>query len=172
MGSGYRWETLWGMRILAALDGIVAPKGEQLIRLAREHELIVSHRAEIDDARHLRLILRNALPERDVVTVLIHVVVLGDPDGPSRLAEPQAIAELRSLRALVEAGSLVLCGIAARPVSVDGIGEMRAVDASVDTDRTTTLLARRLDADMLVILDDGPVRELPAAEFEPSRQQR
>lgn len=164
------------MRILAALSGPTAPNGDRLIQLANEHELVVSHRAEDDGARCLSLALRNALPERDVVTVLTHVVVAGGADGPPgaapRPVEPHAIAELRSLRALVDAGSLVLCSIAPRPVSVDGIGEMRGVEASVDADRTATLLARRLDVDMLVMLGDGPVRRVSAAEFEPPRQRR
>lgn len=156
----------FSMRILAALGGLAAPRGDQLVRLAREHELIVGHRAGIDGARRLHLSLRNALPDRDVVTVLTHVVLAAgdpgvEPGAATRTAEPRAIAELRSLRALLEAGSLVLCSIAEKPVSVDGIGEMRGVDVAVDVRRTMELLARRLDADLLFVPDGderGPRR--------------
>lgn len=139
----------------------------------------------------LELALRNALPGRDLVTVLSAVVVdaedgahapskpigpvyaaeearrlvaergwsIGpDGDGFRRLVpspEPQAIVELRSLRTLIEAGALVICaGGGGIPVALNGDGTMHGVEAVVDKDLTAALLARRLDADLLVMLTD------------------
>jgi carbamate kinase len=192
-----------------------------LAELAGEHELIVTHGngpqvgllalqsesypavgpypLDVLDAESegmvghmLELALRNALPGRDVVTVLTEVVVSPDdpafahpskPIGPvydaveaGRLAaergwtigpdgdahrrlvpspEPQAIAELRSLRTLVDSGALLICaGGGGIPVTVDAAGTMRGVEAVIDKDLTAALLARRLDADLLLMLTD------------------
>jgi carbamate kinase len=140
----------------------------------------------------LELGLRNALPDRDVVTVLTEVVVdaedpafgkptkpigpvyreeearrlrldrgwtLGrDGDGYRRLVaspEPRAVPEIRSLRTLVGAGTLVICaGGGGIPVTIDGLGTMHGVEAVVDKDLTASLLARRLDADLMLLLTD------------------
>ncbi|MEZ5077723.1 MAG: hypothetical protein R2725_09790 [Solirubrobacterales bacterium] len=145
------------MRILVSLGSEESSSGDgMLASLARDHELVVSHLSGRFDA--LRLALRNLLPERDVVSVLTHVVLGAEESGVSarEVAEPRAIAELRSLRALIEAGSLVLCGIASRPLAVDGIGEMHPVEATVDADLAASLLARRLDADLFLLLGRGP----------------
>jgi carbamate kinase len=152
--------------------------------LGAESEGMVGHMLE--------LALRNALPGREVVTVLTEVVVSpqdpafhrpSKPIGPvypeeeaRRLAaergwaigpdgngfrrlvpspDPHAIAELRSLRVLLDAGALVICaGGGGIPTVVDGAGEMRGVEAVIDKDLTAALLARRLDADMLLMLTD------------------
>jgi carbamate kinase len=69
--------------------------------------------------------------------------------------EPHAIAEIRSLRALLDAGALVICaGGGGIPVALDGLGTMRGIEAVIDKDLTAALLARRLDADLLVMLTD------------------
>jgi carbamate kinase len=68
---------------------------------------------------------------------------------------PHAITEIRSLRVLVDSGALVICaGGGGVPVVLDGVGNMHGVEAVVDMDLTAALLARRLDADMLVLLTD------------------
>jgi carbamate kinase len=81
-----------------------------------------------------------------------------DGDGFRRLVpspEPHAIAEIRSLRVLVGSGALVICaGGGGIPIALDGLGTMRGVEAVVDKDLTAALLARRLDADLLVMLTD------------------
>jgi carbamate kinase len=81
-----------------------------------------------------------------------------DGDGYRRLVpspEPHAIAEIRSLRVLVDSGALVICGGGGGvPVALDGLGTLCGVEAVVDKDLTAALLARRLDADMLVMLTD------------------
>ena len=146
----------------------------------------------------LGLALRNAMPERDVVTVLTEVVVSPDdpaflkpskPIGPvygeveaKRLArergwtvgrdgdayrrlvpspEPNAVAELRSLRGLIESGALLICaGGGGIPVTLDGAGTMRGVEAVIDKDLTAALLARRLEVDLLLMLTDVEAVEL------------
>jgi carbamate kinase len=81
-----------------------------------------------------------------------------DGDGYRRLVpspEPHAIAEIRSLRVLVDSGALVVCaGGGGVPVALDGIGNLHGVEAVIDKDLTAALLARRLDAEMLVMLTD------------------
>jgi carbamate kinase len=103
-----------------------------------------------------------------------------DDDGYRRLIpspEPHAIAEIRSLRVLVDSGALVVCaGGGGVPVALAGIGTLRGVEAVVDKDLTAALLARRLDADLLVMLTDvdavrldwGGPRERPLVSVDPS----
>jgi carbamate kinase len=158
------------MRILLALGGdTFLPPGEAatelnrrrnakaaakaIAKIAREHELIVTH--EDGAAAHtLELALRNALPERDVVSVLTQVVVaMDDP------AAPQAIAEVRSLRALLDAGALVICTAGTTvPVALDGLGTMYEVDAPIEQSLIVPLLARRVDAD--AVLNEADVDSL------------
>lgn len=69
--------------------------------------------------------------------------------------EPRAISELRSLRLLVEAGVLVICaGGGGIPVTVGADGRLRGIEGVIDKDLTAALLARRLDADLLLMLTD------------------
>ncbi|HMI80215.1 MAG TPA: carbamate kinase [Solirubrobacterales bacterium] len=103
-----------------------------------------------------------------------------DDGGYRRLVpapEPHAIAEIRSLRALLESGALVVCaGGGGIPVALDGLGTMHGVEAVVDKDLTAALLARRLDADLLLMLTDvgsvkrdwGGPNERPIGEVEPA----
>jgi carbamate kinase len=152
------------MRILVALGGnALLRRGEPasapnqrrnveraataLAELACEHELIVTHASGPRLGHILELALRNRLPERDVISVLTQVVV----DG----AEPNAIAEIRSLRVLVDSGALVLCTEGdSLPIALNGDGALHGVEAVIDEDLTAALLARRLDADALLLLTD------------------
>jgi carbamate kinase len=69
--------------------------------------------------------------------------------------EPNAIAEIRSLRTLVDSGALVICsGGGGIPIALNGDGTMHGVEAVVDKDLTAALLARRLDVDLLLMLTD------------------
>ena len=68
--------------------------------------------------------------------------------------EPLRVTELEAVRALVEAGTLVIaCGGGGIPV-VDRGGALRGVDAVIDKDRASALLAAGLGAERLVILTD------------------
>jgi carbamate kinase len=92
---------------------------------------------------------------------------------------PLEIAELGSIRALLGAGVIVVaCGGGGIPV-VSRNGYLKGVDAVIDKDRASALLAERLDAERLVILTEvpsvyrryrksnqEPIRELSAAEAE------
>lgn len=187
-----------------------------LAALAAEHELVVLGAEGDGTVGHgLELALRNALPERDVVTVLTEVVVdledpafarpskpvgplysaeqagslaegrgwtVGGEDGGYRRLlpspEPHAVAELPSLRRLVDGGALVVCaGGGGLPVTVDAMGMMRRVRAVVDEDLTAALLARRLGADLLLMLTDvdaihlgwGTERDTPIHRAEPAQ---
>lgn len=66
---------------------------------------------------------------------------------------PRKIIEMPAIEGLVEANQIVVCcGGGGIPVAVDSLGRIRGVAAVIDKDRTTALLARHLDAPMLVIL--------------------
>lgn len=170
--------------IAAAQQRDVEIAAQSLAALAEEHELIVTHGngPQVGRVGHLlEVALHNALPDRDVVTVLPEVVVdaaRGEGDGrrrPLGRLEPRAIAEPRSLRVLIESGALLVCG-GGIPVTLDPFGQMRGVEAVVDKDLTSALLARRLDADLFLMLtgvdavrlDWGEPQERPLAAATPA----
>ena len=135
--------------------------------------------------------LRNELPEREIATLLTQVEVSGDdpalanptkPIGPAdapRLVPspaPRRIVEIASIRRLADAGVLVVCaGGGGIPVVRRPDGRLTGLEAVVDKDRTTALLAAELAADALLLLTDvdaiyrdwpersAPVREIPVA---------
>lgn len=144
--------------------------------------------------------LANRCPDREVVTLLTHVEVAADdpafahptkPIGPRhdrRLVaspEPRAIVELHALRVLVDASVVVVCaGGGGIPVVADA-GVRRTVEAVVDKDLASGLLATSLGASELLLLTDvdavyddwggarptqitrATPRELRACTFEP-----
>jgi carbamate kinase len=161
------------MRVLVALGGKALPRrgdradavaqrdaaaaSEALARVAEEHEVVIAHSFDVRVGGAFALALRHALPDRDVATVLVDTVVGADDpgllDGPPVL-EPQAIVELHSLRTLIDAGVLVICAEGIGTTVAANDGTMRGIEAAIDTDLTAALLARRLDADLLVMLTD------------------
>ncbi|MGH2936883.1 MAG: carbamate kinase [Solirubrobacterales bacterium] len=69
--------------------------------------------------------------------------------------QPQAISELRSLRLLVDAGVMVICvGGGGILVTVGADGRLRGIEGVVDKDLTAALLARRLEAELLLLFTD------------------
>jgi carbamate kinase len=69
--------------------------------------------------------------------------------------EPHRILELGAIRTLVEAGALVVCaGGGGVPVVVTPGGGIRGVEAVIDKDLATALLARAIRADALLLLTD------------------
>lgn len=65
---------------------------------------------------------------------------------------PQAILELELIRQLLAAGSIVIaCGGGGIPVFKNERGDLQGVEAVIDKDHVTSLLARELDADLLMI---------------------
>lgn len=68
---------------------------------------------------------------------------------------PQAIHELRTIRQLVEDGTVVIaCGGGGAPIYDDPAKGWEGIDAVVDKDLASAVLARDLDAGLLLILTD------------------
>lgn len=82
------------------------------------------------------------------------------PDGSSwrrvvASPEPQHIYEVPSIRALVENGTVVVCaGGGGIPTVLEPGRILRGVEAVIDKDLASSLLAREIDADLLVIATD------------------
>ena len=73
---------------------------------------------------------------------------------------PRAIVELPVIRLLLDAGVVGVCtGGGGIPVVVDSNGTRHGVEAVVDKDRSSALLARQLGADALLLLTDVPAVE-------------
>jgi carbamate kinase len=74
---------------------------------------------------------------------------------------PRSIVELPTIRLLLEHGIVVVCaGGGGVPVVVDSSGARHGVEAVVDKDLASALLARLLDADLLLLLTDVSAVEL------------
>jgi carbamate kinase len=68
---------------------------------------------------------------------------------------PQRVVETRLIRLLLESGAVVVCaGGGGVPVVRDESGLLRGVEAVVDKDLTSAVLADALDADALLVLTD------------------
>jgi len=85
-------------------------------------------------------------------------VIAPDGDAHRRVVaspEPQAIAELHTIERLVGDDVIVIAaGGGGVPVAIDDHGDLAGVDAVVDKDLATSLLAQRLGADKLLLLTD------------------
>ena len=102
-------------------------------------------------------------PVYDAVTAQRLAAVSGwaiAPDGdkfrrvvPS--PEPKRIFEIQSIRRLVELGTIVICaGGGGIPTMYDDNGRLNGVEAVIDKDLASALLAEQLAADLLVIATD------------------
>ncbi len=70
---------------------------------------------------------------------------------------PQRIIELEVIRLLVDNGVIVICaGGGGIPTALDGDGHLYGIEAVIDKDLASGLLARSLDADRFVMLTDVP----------------
>jgi carbamate kinase len=84
--------------------------------------------------------------------------------------KPLRIVELSAIRMLVEAGAIVVCtGGGGIPVTVNGAGTLRGVEAVIDKDLAGELLARSLEADFFLMLTDvaAVMRDWGAADERP-----
>ena len=69
--------------------------------------------------------------------------------------EPRRIFEIDAIRTLMSLGTLVVCaGGGGIPTAYDAQGRLHGVEAVIDKDLASSLLARGLDADLLVIATD------------------
>jgi len=85
---------------------------------------------------------------------------------------PRRILELGTIRLLVEAGVTVICaGGGGIPVALDATSAIRGLEAVIDKDLTTALLAIELHADALLLLTDitAVLTDWPAPGGEPIR---
>ncbi|HET7507135.1 MAG TPA: hypothetical protein VFJ53_02140 [Solirubrobacterales bacterium] len=136
------------MRILLAANGSDSQTLAAVDRLLPQAEVVLTQAS--DSAPDLELALRNALPDREVVTVPVQVVV--DDEEPTA---PRGILGLRSLRTLIESGSLVICVLDRTPPVVIGkTGKMEPIGAAIETEPAFELLARRLDAQPIALRKD------------------
>lgn len=141
--------------------------------------------------------LANALPERNVASLLTQTVVDAldpafrkptKPIGPVYEARealslasergwhvapdgdrwrrvvaspiPRSVVELPTIRLLLDHDVLVVCaGGGGVPIIVGSDGARHGVEAVVDKDAATALVARELDADLLLLLTDVPAVE-------------
>jgi len=84
-------------------------------------------------------------------------VLAEQPDGRWRRVvaspRPQRVVEVAAVRAALDAGVVpIACGGGGVPVTEQAGGMLAGVDAVIDKDWTSALLAEQLDADLLVIL--------------------
>ncbi|MFI5256860.1 MAG: carbamate kinase [Gemmatimonadales bacterium] len=87
-----------------------------------------------------------------------HVVRLDGKGNERRVVgspQPRAIHELRTIRQLVESGTIVIaCGGGGAPIYDDPVKGWEGIDAVVDKDLAAAVLARDLEATLLLILTD------------------
>ena len=84
--------------------------------------------------------------------------------------QPQRVVETRLIRLLLSSGAIVVCaGGGGVPVIRNEQGQLEGVEAVVDKDLTSSVLAEALDADVLLILTDVPnvVRDFGTPQAEP-----
>lgn len=85
-------------------------------------------------------------------------VVKPDGTGWRRVVgspRPQRVVETRLIRLLLSSGAVVVCaGGGGVPVVRDADGHLQGVEAVVDKDLTSAVLAEALDADFLLVLTD------------------
>ena len=68
---------------------------------------------------------------------------------------PLEILELAAIKLLTDNGVLVICvGGGGVPVTRNAAGKLEGAEAVIDKDRASEVLARNLDADMLLMLTD------------------
>ena len=91
--------------------------------------------------------------------------------------DPKAIVQLEAIRGLVESGFLVICtGGGGVPVVLEPDGRYRGIEAVIDKDLASALVASDLGADMLILATDvdgvyegwGTDSAVPIAEATPA----
>jgi carbamate kinase len=145
------------------------PQVGMLAQLSDEYPLDVLDSETAGQIGYLLVLeLDNAIAEQEAVAVLTRVVVdAGDPafEAPTKpigrgdrrrvvaSPEPVRIVELSAIERLVEAGFLVVCAGGGGIPVVDNHG-YRGVEAVIDKDLASALLAEQLGAATLVLATD------------------
>lgn len=87
-------------------------------------------------------------------------IMVADGDGVRRAVpspEPRRIIEIETIRLLADAGVIVICnGGGGIPVVETATGGLAGVEAVIDKDRSSALLASEIGADALLLLTDVP----------------
>ncbi len=87
--------------------------------------------------------------------------------------KPQRVVETRLIRLLLNSGAIVVCaGGGGVPVIRNEDGRLEGVEAVVDKDLTSSMLAEALDADALLVLTDVPhvMRDFGSPQATPIRR--
>lgn len=86
---------------------------------------------------------------------------------------PRRVRELAAIRLLIDAGAVVVCaGGGGIPVVAAADGSLRGIEAVVDKDATSALLAEEIGADLLLLLTDvdAAYRDWGTADAQPIRR--
>ena len=165
------------MRIIVALDGprfsgrhstwsglraSVRAAAQALAPIASGHQLAILYAEDAAQDNSLgRLIeqeLGNLLPFEIPFATLQMMIEVDADDASAQRALPLDIFELNPIRWLLERGTVVICagGGAATVYTRGAHRRMTPMAADVDIDRCAELLARKLNADLLLLTDEGP----------------
>jgi carbamate kinase len=69
--------------------------------------------------------------------------------------EPRSIVQLKTIKTLIDAGVLVICvGGGGIPITENESGVRKGAEAVIDKDLAAALLAKQIDADLLMLLTD------------------
>ncbi len=105
-----------------------------------------------------------AEPGANVLTQMKGWVMAKDGSAWRRVVaspEPKEFEELGSIEAMLDDGAIVICvGGGGIPVVRDSSGALSGVEAVIDKDLSSALLARELKADGLLLLTDVPAVQL------------
>ena len=147
-----------GFTILDALDGALAALGRRPARGRPRHPH--ARRPRRPGFTHPTKPIGRYLPAEQAQQLIEHGQVWEDrgEKGWRRVVaspEPLEVLDVGAVRALLAAGHVVVAaGGGGIPVVRDADGRLRGVEAVIDKDLTAALLARTLDADVLVIATD------------------
>lgn len=162
-------ETLWPLDILGAeTEGMIGylieqelmnalPKGTDCATLLTRVEVDGNDPAFNQPTKPIGPVY--SAEEAEVVRAKHSWSMVAESKGGMRRVVPSplpvAILGIAPIRLLVEAGVCVICaGGGGIPVVRKENGQMQGVEAVIDKDRTSALLAQALDADVLLMLTD------------------
>lgn len=169
---GAQTQATLGFLLLDALDAALARTGE----LRRAAALVTRTRVSASDPGFVSPAkpVGRYLPADEARVLVEHGETWQDrgPKGWRRVVaspEPLEIVDAPAINALVDAGFVVVAaGGGGIPVVAGADGALRGVEAVIDKDLAAALLARHVDADLLVVATDVPAAVL---HFATSREE-